>query len=150
MSFTIKTKAIQRTIDSLKKFTSDKPSTVVHTLGQLGQQIAQDYVPVETGDLRANIKYNYLDDTRCEVVADTPYAKFVEYGTGVRGKNSPHPETQWEYDINQHGDKGWWYYDTNQGRFRWTKGQTSKHFMYDTRKKLESMFSKIANEVYRK
>lgn len=72
---------------------------------------------------------------------------FFEYGTGIRGASSPHPKSiveGWIYDVNQHGEKGWWYpttesdpnpykYVDKQGVLRaWTKGKYSKPFVYET------------------
>ena len=37
-----------------------------------------------------------------------PTAIFVEYGTGIVGSESPHPEEPWDYDIHKHGDRGWY------------------------------------------
>lgn len=73
------------------------------------------------------------------------YAVFVEFGTGVVGEGNQHPkagEFGWEYDINGHGDAGWWYPtdagDPNpttklskNGWVAFTRGQASRPFMYD-------------------
>lgn len=75
------------------------------------------------------------------------YTMYVEYGTGVVGEGFQHPDpsmADWEYDINQHGDEGWWYpsyeedrnstkYQTKDGVWwAWTAGQASRPFMYHT------------------
>jgi hypothetical protein len=79
----------------------------------------------------------------------TDYAFFVEYGTGIKGENKPHPkamEVGWDYDVNEHGDYGWWYPTTmdnpyfikhkvryvNGTPYAWTKGMESRPFMYET------------------
>ncbi len=57
----------------------------------------------------------------------------LAYGTGIVGANSPHPNAEnWRYDVNSHGESGWWYYDENQNKYRWTKGQTANAFVYQT------------------
>lgn len=77
-----------------------------------------------------------------QIMADTDYAVYVEYGTGVVGSENPHPHP-WEYDVNGHGDKGWFYPTTeedpnprkhtyNGQLYGWTKGQASRPFMYRT------------------
>lgn len=89
------------------------------------------------------------------ISADGGYAAFIEYGTGVRGKNSPHPAppSDWIYDTNEHGEKGWWYptdkqppdgqpkrYDELTGQwYAWTKGMGSRPFMYNTAKDIEKV-----------
>ena len=75
------------------------------------------------------------------------YATFVEYGTGIVGADSPHPQPSrngWVYDINEHGEEGWWYpsresdpnptkYLSKSGQWMaWTKGMPSRPFMYMT------------------
>ena len=75
------------------------------------------------------------------------YFMFVEYGTGIVGRNNPHPDTSksmWKYDTNEHGETGWWYPssidDPNPTAYRnklgewwaWTKGQAARPFMYET------------------
>lgn len=77
---------------------------------------------------------------------DTDYAMFVEYGTGIVGDANKHPKSNefgWRYDVNNHGESGWWYpsspddpnptkYLSETGWWAWTKGQRSKPFMYNT------------------
>lgn len=74
------------------------------------------------------------------------YAMYVEYGTGIVGESSPHPDPSrhgWHYDINDHGDTGWWYptdaddpnptkYRSKMGWWAWTAGQAARPFMYET------------------
>jgi hypothetical protein len=77
------------------------------------------------------------------------YAVYVEFGTGVVGKQSPHPNPEgWQYDVNDHGDEGWVYYDDESGKFRWTKGFKSRPFMYNTARQLEKECAKIVKEVF--
>lgn len=47
-----------------------------------------------------------------------PWAKFVEFGTGIEGKENSHPDASiigWKYDINNHGEKGWFYFKMANG-----------------------------------
>ena len=74
------------------------------------------------------------------------YFMYVEYGTGVIGRGSPHPDLSrvgWRYDVNEHGETGWWYpsgiddpnptkYRGENGWWAWTRGQRSRPFMYET------------------
>lgn len=70
------------------------------------------------------------------------HAMYVEYGTGIVGSENPHPHP-WIYDVNNHGEKGWFYPTTesdpnpnkhyyNGVLYAWTKGQRSRPFMYKT------------------
>lgn len=49
-------------------------------------------------------------------------AKLIEYGFGYVGfvATQPLPEN-WQYDINAHGNRGWYYIDQN-GLYHWTNG----------------------------
>lgn len=69
---------------------------------------------------------------------------FNEMGTGVVGSNNPHPNPNpafkgWKYDINDHGEKGW-YYPKSDGTLGWTKGLPSRHMFY-------SAFEDIKDEL---
>jgi hypothetical protein len=83
-----------------------------------------------------------------EIVA-LGYVVYIEFGTGVVGANHPHPNpSEWDgfqgYDINAHGDDGWWYptdqSDPNPVKWiredgvlmAWTKGQIAKPFLHNT------------------
>jgi len=44
---------------------------------------------------------------------------YIEFGTGIVGESSPHPDAMangWDYDVNNHGTKGWWY---GHGKHTW-------------------------------
>lgn len=63
------------------------------------------------------------------------YAVYVEYGTGIVGKeNKQHPtagEDGWIYDVKNHKYKGW-IYKGSDSKTHWTAGQPSRPFMYNT------------------
>lgn len=80
------------------------------------------------------------------------YAVYVEFGTGVVGKENPHPDiailgerspsykgkTYTSYDSQGHGELGWFYPDKD-GKFHWTKGMPSRPFMYNTAQQLRQI-----------
>lgn len=87
---------------------------------------------------------------KLSIVIGSDYASFMEYGTGIVGQNSPHPNAAkvgWIYDVNDHGYSGWWYPTTEEALSRYpnspkrviggqvygfTRGQESKPFVYKT------------------
>ena len=73
---------------------------------------------------------------------------YTLYKEGNKGAASPHPTLPWAYDTNGHGEDGWYYYDTEQGRVRFTKGMPSRPFLYETAKELEQRAVEIAREVF--
>lgn len=67
------------------------------------------------------------------------YSMFVEFGTGARGGDESMVEGSrhafaasigWTYDINQHIDYGWTYFDKKQNKFFQTQGQAPSGYMY--------------------
>ena len=150
---------IDRAIKDIKKFKAEfleKCNRLVKALTEEGAEIARIKVvaldAVYTGELKNSIEGYYSPTTNVGIIkAGTYYAAYVEFGTGVVGSQSPHPNPQgWQYDVNQHGDEGWVYYDDESGKFRWTKGFKSRPFMYNTARQLEKECKKIAVEVFGK
>lgn len=126
-------------------------------LAERGVEIASmkitNHDAVYTGELLASMKHTPGIVLRyggsCIVYTDCPWAKFVEFGTGIVGKNKQHPDTSivgWKYDVNEHGEAGWYYY--RDGKWHWTKGMPSRPFMYETDIELMMEVSKIAKEVF--
>lgn len=84
-----------------------------------------------------------LSELSSETLANYPngfsIAKAVEYGTGVVGSTGVAKDLAmkdgWEYDINEHGNKGW-YYKKN-GNIYWTKGFEGRLIYYRTAKEIE-------------
>ena len=157
--FSLDQKEIDRAIRELKQFKAEfigKCNLLVQELTEHGVDVAKLEVTrldaVYTGELRNNIEGYFSPATGVGIIkAGAYYAVYVEFGTGVVGKGSPHPNPQgYQYDVNSHGDKGWVYYDDDSGQFRWTKGFKSRPFMYNTARQLEKDCKKIAQEVFGK
>lgn len=105
--------------------------------------------PFATGELRDSITHKVElngKKTVGTITAGTDHALFVEFGTGVVGAGSPHPDifSGWEYDVNGHGSKGWYY--PKGDRVFHTKGQKSNPFMYETAKYLSENAERILSE----
>lgn len=108
-----------------------------------------------------------LGNGKALVVSTAPHSMFYEFGTGVVGKGNPHPNDEllatlgWNYDINEHGDLGWWYptdetdgnpfkWIDDKGQLRaWTKGMESRPFMFNTARLLKIEAKEIAREVFK-
>lgn len=57
------------------------------------------------------------------------YSALVEFGTGMVGKGT-HPDPQdYEYDMNEHEEWGWFFID-DQGKVHFTRGMRAHRFMY--------------------
>jgi len=154
----LNTKDIDRAIREVREFKREltgKLRLFMQRLTEDGTAIAKYQVislgAYDTGDLAESLEGEvmYTDGGNKGIIfTSSPYAAFVEFGTGVMGQGSPHPEKPWAYDVNEHGEAGWVYYDEREERFRWTKGMPSRPFMYNTAIELESRARQIAKEVF--
>lgn len=113
--------------------------TSISELTKKGYEYMISIVPEDTGNLKSSITWEFDNTSQKGIITiGTDYALFVEYGTGIVGKKFPHPDPKsWKYDVNEHGVKGWWYFDDSQNRFRWTRGRSASAFVYKTMKFLE-------------
>lgn len=159
IKLSLDTEEIERAIDEVKQFKAEfleKCNRLVEVLTGEGVEVAKLQVKqldaVYTGELMNSIDSYYSPTYNVGIIkAGAYYAAYVEFGTGVVGKGAAHPNPQgWQYDVNNHGDNGWVYYDDYTGEFRWTKGFKSRPFMYNTARQLEKVCKKIAKEVFGK
>lgn len=147
---------IQKLIDGVNQYRQDlhtKVETMVANLAAEGANIARSECPIQTGQLYSSI-VDEAHGTKAFIKVNCPYAVYVEMGTGIRGKNAPHPDKtvigfDFEYDRNNHGEGGWWYptdasdpnptkYTAKDGTmYAWTAGMPSRPFMYNTAQQLK-------------
>lgn len=148
---------IDRLIKDIKQYKrelTEKVNLLIEELTDYGVQVAKAQVRElgawYTGELESSIEGYFSPSVGVGIIkAGAPYAVYVEFGTGIVGKNQPHPSPDdWRYDINEHGDSGWWYFNDNTGRMQWTKGMPSRPFMYNTARELENACERIAREVF--
>jgi phage gpG-like protein len=140
-------------LNAYKRELSRKATLLVQRLIDAGVEIAKQEVltlgAFDSGELRDSLDgLMYTDGAHGIIFTNCGHAAFVEFGTGVVGAESPHPTMPWQYDVNEHGEAGWVYYDEKQGRFRWTKGMPSRPYMYLTARQLEERVAAIAREVF--
>jgi hypothetical protein len=148
---------IDRLIKDIKQYKRELTEKVNLLIGELtdyGVEVAKAQVRElgawYTGELESSIEGYFSPSVGVGIIkAGAPYAVYVEFGTGVVGKSQPHPSPDdWRYDINEHGESGWWYFNDNTGRMQWTKGMPSRPFMYNTARELENACERIAREVF--
>ena len=73
---------------------------------------------------------HYVEGNVGMIINEVSYANFVEYGTGVKGRNNPHPQADlegWAYLK----ESGWLYWDEKHSEFRYTHGLPAYRFFYD-------------------
>lgn len=158
--------SIANAIKELENYQKDlmrRIDTFTRRLAEVGVEIAQMQIvsmPVfDTGKLFDSIKFEKGDvltnGVTYYVYSDCEYAPFVEFGTGMVGKQSPHPKPQSismngktydGYDSQGHGWEGWVYYKNE--HYYWTQGAEAKPFMYNTALLLAQKVHEIALEVF--
>lgn len=78
--------------------------------------------------------YYPIDDNTYRLVNESEVGAYVEFGTGIVGKldtNNRASQVGWQYDVNNHGNDGWTYYNEEIGAYVHTKGYAGKSFLYD-------------------
>lgn len=185
IDMTLDKSSITNAINQIKQFRREleaKCLELVKELAKEGVNIAKMQVvsmdAVDTGELERSIDAVFFPQERCGVVvADTAYAVYVEYGTGVVGAANPHPEASGAIAIvskaGKNGDKAnahagygrsfttgengnttstnssmGWVYRGKDGKFHWTMGMPSRPFMYNTLRWLEEMAPEKAGEMF--
>ena len=162
-------KSIQAAVKALRDYENSleyKCRLLAETLAEKGVEIARvqiaDLDAIFTSELLQSIHSEYIGSVKgggvWAVVAGTDHAAFVEFGTGVVGKQSPYPYqlpegVDWQYasgkTIRQLADGryGWFYQDDN-GDWWFTEGMPSRPFMYLTANELRQIVTQTAKEVF--
>lgn len=157
IAFALDAQSISSAIKAVERYRDDLVDACQELVAKLtdeGVQIAKMQVVAlgafDTGELESSITGYYSPSLHAGIVkASAWHAVFVEYGTGVVGQGSQHPEPNgWEYDVNGHGSKGWVYMSDRDGKFHWTAGMPSRPFMYNTYRELENKVQSVASEVF--
>ena len=161
--------SIENAIKQLRAYQNDltyKCQLLAEKLAENGVEIARvqiaDLDAIFTSELLSSIHAEYKGSTKggsvWSVVAGTDHAMFVEFGTGIVGKQSPYPGelpdgVSWEYasgkTIRQLADGRYgWFYKDDDGQWRFTEGLPSRPFMYYTSIRLRDIVVKTAKEVF--
>ena len=150
----LNTESLNRALKELKAYQKKVDAAgqnLTHSLTEQGVSLAQlnaSYMSIyDTGELVRGIDSQYQGE-KGYVVSAAPHSAFCEFGTGIVGATSPHPNPSlagWKYDVNQHGEEGWWYW--KDGEWHWTAGMPSRPYMYDTAQMLRQMVVPTAKEV---
>ena len=161
--------SIENAIKQLRAYQNDltyKCQLLAEKLAEKGVEIARvqiaDLDAIFTSELLSSIHAEYQGSTKgvsiWSVVAGTDHAMFVEFGTGIVGKQSPYPGelpdgVSWEYasgkTIRQLADGRYgWFYKDDDGQWWFTEGMPSRPFMYYTSIQLRDIVVKTAKEVF--
>lgn len=90
---------------------------------------------------------NMKETTKANYPAQLSLAKIVEYGIGYTGnlRTDKSEVEDWEYDVNSHGYKGWYYIDDN-GQTVWTNGFEGRLIYFKLKNKIEQNIDKWIKE----
>lgn len=95
---------------------------------------------------------NMSEVTKAKYPAQLSLAKIVEYGIGYTGANftvipegTALPSDDWEYDVNNHGYKGWYYTDES-GNIIWTNGFEGRLIYHELVSRIKRNASKWIKE----
>ena len=73
---------------------------LIQRLTDLGVEKAQELVPVDTGTARSSI-IGYLDEAEgVGIISAGGYCKYIEFGTGVKGRDNSHPSEEYKAIMN--------------------------------------------------
>lgn len=157
ISFSLSESSIEKAKQQLIQYRDNvnkKAELLVKSLVDRGVKVTQTSIStmgaVYTGELLGSIQGAFNPSTGVGMIyTDCQWAKFVLFGTGIRGKEAPSSYASvagWKYDINNHGEEGWFYY--RDGAWHWTNGFPSRDFFYDTVKVLEKELSTQARRAF--
>ena len=125
-------------------------------LAALGVEVAQVTVRKDTGELASGIRLEKAGEREFLVVAESPYAAFVEFGTGVVGQGTYPGDlpSGWAYDerrtpaAHDRADPTRWYYVDRDGVTRSTRGQTANAYMAQAAEEMRGAVLAKAREVF--
>ena len=68
-------------------------------------------VIISMNEIKSNNVIERIGVTHYKIKNHSEEATYAEFGTGVIGEGTPYPNNDfgWEYDVNEHGEKGWRY-----------------------------------------
>lgn len=169
IKFGLSTASVQRAINEInayKKWTQERCDELALELAKRGtflirMKIAQ-YDAIDTGAMISAVTYPERLGPglyRISLFVDNGngdnYALFVEYGTGLPGATSPHPEASdegWRYGIGeqiintQDGRVGWVY--PKNGSYRFTEGQPARPFWHEAAEELPQYINDAVKKVF--
>lgn len=81
---------------------------------------------------------NMSETTKEKYPAQLSLSHIIEYGIGAVGAGSSYSgqADDWQFDVNNHGDNGWYYKDAN-GGIHWTRGFEGRYIFYKLSQNIE-------------
>ena len=165
----VNTSELENLINELRNYNPFEDNRVIEALCKRGVELLKDEASNANfkfssgADIINGMKYEIISNHQGVIYNDNPKMAFIEFGTGVVGKNSKQnplaSSLGWVYDQNQHGDAGWWYpvasqppkgqpswYNNGQW-YAWTRGQEAKNIFYNALERLKREIPDIIKKV---
>ena len=118
----LSTDSINQALKEVKAYQKKVEKAADDLVRRLTAQLNASYMDIyDTGELMRGIESQYKGKIGF-VVSTATHSIFCEFGTGIVGAQNPHPEVAiagWRYDVNEHGQLGWWYIGRD-GKSHWT------------------------------
>lgn len=127
--------ALIKDLDKYKKDLDNSLYAINEAIAERAYELLMIYTPELTGELKESIQKGITSEFAM-LYTNNDHALFAELGTGVVGKNSPHPAA---------AENGWVYDYKNQN---W-KGYGGRKYMYQTYIDIEKELTQIAESVLR-
>lgn len=144
---TVSIKGVDRLTKRFKEIANIELKDAVNKATQLVHGQAKALAPADTGLLRESIHLQVKDTGKAvegRVYTNVEYAAYVEFGTGVKG-NGTYPYRVKGLSL-EYKNKGWAYYDEDNGEWIYTKGQKAQPYMYPALKQSEKAIKQIIRQ----
>ena len=165
MMVTSNIRTVIRQVRAYRDRLSELTSEVVRKLIAEGEIVARSEVivldAVYTGNLANSIDHFFDAATNTGFIrCNAEYGIFVEFGTGIIGKENPYPGTAMAAVGYQYGGgttyvqtadgRVGWFFPGDDGKYYFTEGQPSRPFMYETALMMARQVTPIARQVFKK
>lgn len=134
----------------------DKCAELSRRLAEIGVDAAVSHVRRESGSLASSIRSERSGERAYLVLADSEYAVYVEFGTGVVGSKTPYAGQLPDWatgpgsrSTKTREDGSWIYYDQVTGEFKSTFGQAPSAFMAAGAEAVRKAVVDTAKEVFK-
>lgn len=121
---------------ALKTYLETMDATLTNTISKIERKLAEEGFELLKGnaptyDIDGNITGSISMEKTSDgyrVVYSGEDVAYIEFGTGYKGLTNSYPNVEalgqfdWEYDSNNHGSSGWFYYSKRDGSKQYSRG----------------------------
>lgn len=148
-------------INELKRFVMRLQNELDGVLEKAEQRVAEygrnqleNFAPTASidGNMPGSVFIENDGQMRRVVYAGADVA-YIEFGTGYVGENNPYPDeitlnkAGWDYDVNEHGVKGWIYRRKDTGQYRHSRGMKPEAPVLKAKNETRKAVKVIVREV---